>query len=85
MSDKKNTGGNPRLAPDAVEPLRFPELDKVVCKDCMYRAKDIGKGKGAVKGAVLGTCDAYAIKPPSILLDGAECMYYLSEEDEEEE
>ena len=79
----KNQGGNPRLRPNAVSPLRFPELDKVVCKDCVYRAKDIGRGKDAVNGAVLGTCEAYHIKPPSILLDGADCMYYLSEKDED--
>ncbi len=82
-TDKKKAKVNPRLAPDAVSPLRFPEVDKVVCKDCMYRAKDIGKGKDAVNGAVLGTCDAYTIKPPSILLDGKDCMYYLREDDDE--
>lgn len=68
---------NPRFEDSAISPLRFPEPDKIACKDCMYRAKDIGSGKDAVDGAALGTCDAYAVKPPSILFDGAECKYYL--------
>lgn len=80
MAEKRNMR-NPRFAPDEVPELRFPEEDKVVCKDCIYRAKDIGTGADAVKGAVLGVCDAYPIKPPSILLDGAECMYYCGEDE----
>ncbi len=82
MDERNTRGRNPRLAPDATDPLRFPEEDEVICKDCIYRAKDIANG--TIKGATLGVCDAYPIKPPSILLDGAECMYYCSEDEDEE-
>lgn len=80
MAEKKKAK-NPRFSDKAIAPLRFPEVDKVVCKGCIYRAKDIGTGDNRVYGAVLGTCDAYPIKPPSILLDGKDCMYYFGDDD----
>lgn len=74
---------NPRFKDENVYALRFPEKDQVVCKDCVFRAKDIADGE--VSGAVLGCCEAYEIKPPSILLDGKDCIYYLSENEDTEE
>ncbi len=73
---------NPRFSKDAIGALRTPKKEDVVCKDCIYAAKDQSFNGETIVGATLGTCDAYRIKPPSIILKGAECPYYLSEDEE---
>ena len=57
--------------------LKFPELNTITCKNCMFRAEDIGK----VKGATLARCDCYPKndKPIDILFNGYECEYYVDE------
>ena len=62
-----------------------PDLEKIECKDCAYRAEDRKyKGKIVTYGAELDTCDVFGngTKPIDILLKNAECPYYLSQYDE---
>lgn len=54
-----------------------PDPAKIQCTKCMLRAKD--RLNGEIKGATLGICDAYDFKPPQILMDGAECPYFIDE------
>ena len=72
---------NPRFAENAVETLRFPKKSDVICKDCIYAAEDIKHNDDTIDGATLGTCDAFSIKPPSVLLSGGNCPYYRNEEE----
>ena len=72
---------NPRFDPDYAAPLEFPDENKIPCKDCMLREKDRTLGKGTVlKGATLGICDAFGIKPSYIIDDGEDCPYYIKED-----
>ena len=60
-----------------------PDLEKIDCKDCAYRAADREhNGEIISYGAELSMCDAYDHKPIAILLENAECPYYLSQYDE---
>ena len=54
-----------------------PNPDEIQCSKCMLRAKDRLNGK--INGATLGVCEAYNFKPPKILFDGAECLYFINE------
>ena len=59
-----------------------PDLDKIACKDCAFRAKDVElNGKIITYGAELTKCDTFDNKPIDILLKNAECPYYLSQFD----
>lgn len=57
--------------------FRFPDEEKIWCKDCAFRAKD----NGNVKGATLSICDCFPRydKPLDILFKNAECEYYVDE------
>ncbi|MFC2662516.1 MAG: HD domain-containing protein [Eubacterium sp.] len=59
--------------------LKEPDIDKVCCKDCMFREPDRVDGK--IKGATLMLCDMYpnCTKPPEIIWEGVMCPYYVSE------
>ena len=60
-----------------------PDLEKISCKDCAFRAEDREyKGKVIYNGAELGMCDVYENKPPEILMGNVKCPYYLSQYDE---
>lgn len=54
-----------------------PDPDKIFCSKCMLRAKD--RLNGEITGATLGICDVYDFKPTAILMDGAECPYFIDE------
>ena len=60
--------------------LRRPDIQKIQCKDCIFREKD--RFNGAVKGATLSLCECFDGKPYDILWENAECIYYESEDDE---
>lgn len=71
---------NPRFKKESIYPLRTPDRNNIQCKDCEYAEKDIKfKGK-TMYGAESGRCEAYEIKPPSVILGGEECEYYLEKE-----
>lgn len=55
----------------------LPDIDKIVCKDCMHREED--RVDGAIKGAILGVCNMYYDKPYEILWQGGDCPYYRNE------
>lgn len=57
--------------------LQYPDVNTITCKNCMFRAEDVGK----VKGATLARCDCYPKndKPIDILFNGYECEYYVDE------
>ena len=57
-----------------------PDLEKIDCKDCAYRAEDREhNGKIVAYGAELAMCDVYEHKPVEILISNAPCPYYLSQ------
>lgn len=58
-----------------------PNPDEIQCSKCMLHAKDRLNGK--INGATLGVCEAYNFKPPQILFDGAECLYFINENEDE--
>lgn len=62
-----------------------PDPGKIQCSKCMLRAKD--RLNGEINGATLGICDVYDFKPAQILMDGAECPYFIDESipDEDDE
>ena len=63
-----------------------PDLDKVICKDCIYRAEDVyHNGKLMEPGACLGKCEAFPFKPIGILLSGEDCEYYYGENEEDDQ
>ena len=70
---------NPRFKSEAVGETRSPKKEDVKCKDCIFAEKDRKSGDMVLDGATLGVCEVYPIKPPSILLKGADCPYYVSE------
>lgn len=78
-SEKKESKGNKKREYRTAEDftMRFPDVEKVWCKDCVFRAKD----KGNVKGATLAICDCFPRydKPLAILFDNVECEYYVDE------
>ncbi len=63
--------------------LRTPDIEKIQCKDCIFRAEDRFEGK--IKGATLGLCDCFDDKPYEILWKNEECIYYESEEEPEDD
>lgn len=60
-----------------------PDPKKIQCSKCMLREKDRLDGK--INGATLGICAAFKFKPSEILMDGAECPYFIDENETDEE
>lgn len=60
-----------------------PDPKKIQCSKCMLREKDRLDGK--INGATLGICAAFKFKPSEILMDGAECPYFIDESETDEE
>ena len=60
-----------------------PDPMKIQCSKCMLREKDRLDGK--INGATLGICAAFKFKPSEILMDGAECPYFIDENETDEE
>lgn len=58
--------------------LRGPDMNKIPCKDCTFRAED--RLDGAIKGAALALCEVFPSKPLDILFKGLECPYYVKED-----
>jgi len=71
---------NPRFEDEAVGEWEFPDKKNIKCKDCILAAKDKKAGGVKIDGATLGMCDAFDIKPPSVMLRGADCPYYIEKE-----
>ena len=72
---------NPRFEDDAFGPMKFPDANKIPCKDCMLRAEDQKMPGGTVlEGATYSMCDAFGSKPHFILWDGEDCPYYIKED-----
>ena len=61
--------------------LRTPDNDKIYCKDCAFRKKDVTVKGYVLKGSEYGYCDVYDMKPTEILYDGEKCPYYVSDKD----
>lgn len=59
-----------------------PDIKKIKCATCYLREPD-RTGLG-IKGATLGCCAAYPIKPHDVLWKGEDCPYYLDENEEDE-
>lgn len=74
---------NPRFEDEALGALRQPDLEKVWCRDCVWRAAD--RMGGSICGATLAVCQVYSMKPHDILWKNVRCPYYLSETDMDEE
>lgn len=61
--------------------MKSPDLDKIRCKDCAWRAEDrVFSGGTVLKGATLGICKVMGTKPYGVLWHGEDCSYYLKEE-----
>lgn len=60
-----------------------PDPKKIQCSKCILREKDRLDGK--INGATLGICAAFKFKPSEILMDGAECPYFIDENETDEE
>ena len=57
-----------------------PDLEKIDCKDCAYRAEDREhNGQIVAYGAELAMCDVYEHKPVEIMINNTPCPYYLSQ------
>jgi hypothetical protein len=78
MADKKDTDFH-----GSGFGFRRPDIEKIQCKDCIFREKD--RLNGAIKGATLSVCDCYDGKPSEILWKNEECIYYESEDEPEDD
>lgn len=76
-------GENPRFKDEALGALRQPDIEKIWCRDCIWREQD--RMNGDIEGATLAICQVYSMKPYDILWKNVQCPYYLSENDEEDE
>jgi len=62
-----------------------PDVDKIQCKDCIYRAEDVyHNGKLMDYGACLTKCEAFPFKPIGILLGEEKCEYHYGENEEDD-
>lgn len=61
--------------------FKQPDEEKIVCKDCRFRKEDVKVGEQTLSGATYGMCKVFQYKPVEVLLYGAMCDYYLSEND----
>lgn len=62
-----------------------PDHEKVVCKDCCFRAEDRHFNSGSViYGCTLAMCQVFDRKPDGIL-EGEKCSYYVSDKEDEDE
>ena len=78
MVEKKR---NPRFYDD--NPVWvLPDENEIMCKDCYLREKDRKIGNTVIKGATLGICVAFKVKPQEIL-NGEDCPYYIDENEDE--
>lgn len=74
-----------------LDPIKgtWPNPKTVVCRDCVHRDKTIvGEGENRVAvGVTRSYCDVYTKttggKPMDILFQGADCDYYMKEEDDD--
>lgn len=74
---------NPRFEDDNWGSFEKPDLEKIKCKDCKWRAKDRKIGKTVIYGASLSVCKAYSVKPREILWKNEDCPYYMKEDEDE--
>ncbi len=74
---------NPRFEDDFFDTMASPDIDKICCKSCMLRAKDVKFGDSVTPGAILFKCEVFSIKPPEIMDDYEECPYFIDENEEE--
>ena len=58
--------------------LRNPDIRKIRCRDCRYRARD--RIEGAIKGATLAYCDVLDNKPVDVMFRYRECQQYRRED-----
>ena len=66
---------------DDIGTLTFPDETKIKCSTCELRNEDIKSGDKVIKkGATLGICAAFSIKPYEILFKNEDCPYYIKEE-----
>lgn len=60
-----------------------PDPEKIVCNKCFLRAEDRKVGESVIKGCTLGICKAFPVtKPSEVLWKGAECPYFIDENEE---
>ena len=61
---------------------KYPEKDKIKCKDCIFRENDRKLNERQIlDGATLGICKVYTVvKPSEILFDGEDCPYYQKDD-----
>ena len=71
---------NPRLEDEALGTLRQPDINKIACKDCVWRKED--RLDGQIKGATLAVCEVFTTKPKEILLRNEKCPYYVDDKDD---
>ena len=66
---------------------QFPERDKIICKDCIFRDKtviELGEKEIPV-GVTKAFCDMYQAppasngKPHDVLFNNADCEFYVKE------
>lgn len=63
--------------------LEMPDINKLQCKNCAFRAEDRLNGK--IKGAVLAICQVFpGGKPEDVSWGKAECPYYVDENEDDE-
>ena len=75
---------NPRFTDAAIEPLTFPDVNKIKCRDCMLREKDRPMNGWTIYGATLSMCDAFGDKPYEIAFNNEDCPYYISDSEEDD-
>lgn len=65
--------GNPRFAEENIVPMREADGKSIPCTKCARCAGDQKFGSKTVKGATLGRCEAYFIKPFEVMHLGKKC------------
>ncbi len=69
---------NPRFEDSALGALARPDITKLMCRTCVWRAAD--RFDGQIKGATLSVCGVYNIKPDGIIFRYDKCPYFVEGE-----
>ena len=72
---------NPRFEDDALAEMEAPDIEKICCKNCFLRAKDVKFGGTVTPGATLDRCDVFDMKPVEIMDEYQKCPYFIDEKE----
>ena len=80
MVKEKLTDAEKRISQEGE--FEMPDLEKISCRDCAFRAKDRKIGKDTVNGAQLAMCEVFPLlKPNEVLWENEDCPYYIGDDE----